>query len=143
DARESAVATLSARGVRVTATANVLPRIGELNPAPARAALREVFLRHVIGGKRLSRGTRFAALVRGATPDGVLTGGEALADRTGTDLVVVDVGGATTDVYSVLAPEGGPQPVSGTLWRSRTVEGDLGVRWGAPGVVEAAVAERL
>jgi uncharacterized protein (TIGR01319 family) len=33
--------------------------------------------------------------------------------------------------------------VAGTLWRARTVEGDLGVRWNAPGVVAAAQAERL
>jgi uncharacterized protein (TIGR01319 family) len=144
DARDEVVATLSERGIRVTGTANVLPRIGVLNPAPARAALREVFLRHVIGGKKLSRGTRFASLVRGATPDVVLTGVEALADQTGTDLVLVDVGGATTDVYSVLTPDGADgRAVAGTLWRSRTVEGDLGVRWSATGVVEAAVAERL
>ena len=60
---------------------NVLPRIGELNPQPARAAIREVFLRHVIGGKRLSRGPRFASLVRGATPDVVLTAVELLAEH--------------------------------------------------------------
>ena len=29
------------------------------------------------------------------------------------------------------------------LWRARTVEGDLGMRWSAPGVVEAARAEGL
>jgi uncharacterized protein (TIGR01319 family) len=127
----------------VTGTGNVLPRIGVLNPGPARAALREVFLRHVIGGKGLSRGTRFASLVRGATPDVVLTGVELLADHTGTDLVVLDIGGATTDVYSVLTPDGTQPAVAGTLWRSRTVEGDLGMRWTATGVVEAGVAERL
>ena len=140
-ARDEVVAILAR--LPVTATENVLPRIGVLNPGPARAALREVFLRHVIGGKKLSRGTRFASLVRGATPDVVLTGVEALADHTGTELVLVDVGGATTDVYSVLMPGDEGRAVAGTLWRSRTVEGDLGVRWGATGVVEAAVAERL
>ncbi|HEX2772248.1 MAG TPA: glutamate mutase L, partial [Micromonosporaceae bacterium] len=31
----------------------------------------------------------------------------------------------------------------GVLWRARTVEGDLGMRWSAPGVVDAAIAERL
>ena len=50
------------------------PASGSLDPGPARAAIREVFLRHVIGGKRLSRGPRFARLVRAATPDAVLTG---------------------------------------------------------------------
>jgi len=102
----------------------------------------------VIGGKRLSRGPRLGRLVRGATPDVVLTGVEVLADVRGEDLVVVDVGGATTDVYSVLTPDAertaGPgREVAGTLWHSRTVEGDLGVRWNAPGVVAAARAEKL
>jgi uncharacterized protein (TIGR01319 family) len=134
--------------VPVTVADNVLPRIGVLAPASARAAIREVFLRHVIGGKRLSRGPRFASLVRAATPDAVLTGIELLADHVGGDLLVVDVGGATTDVYSVLAPDaeretGSRREVAGTLWRARTVEGDLGVRWSAPGVIEAARVERL
>ncbi|SCF20747.1 glutamate mutase L [Micromonospora mirobrigensis] len=147
DARDELSALLAAAKVPVTAAENVLPRIGVLAPASARAAIREVFLRHVIGGKRLSRGGRFAGLVRAATPDAVLTGVEVLADTVGGDLVVVDVGGATTDVYSVLTPDerdtGPGREVAGTLWRARTVEGDLGMRWSAPGVVRAAVEERL
>jgi uncharacterized protein (TIGR01319 family) len=108
-----------------------------------------VFLRHVIGGTKLSRGPRLGRLVRGATPDLVLAGVEFLADTgSAPDLLLVDVGGATTDVYSVLTPDAerssGPgRDVVGTLWRSRTVEGDLGVRWNAPGVVAAARAEKL
>lgn len=148
DARAEVMATLAGRGVPVVPAENVLPRIGTLNPSPARAAIREVFLRHVIGGKRLSRGPRFASLVRGPTPDIVLTAVELLAGSAGVDLVVVDIGGATTDVYSVLSPDpdAGEEPagdVAGTLWQSRTVEGDLGMRSGAPGVVAAALAERL
>ncbi|MEV1290533.1 glutamate mutase L [Micromonospora sp. NPDC049679] len=147
DARDEVCAVLHGGGVPVTAAGNVLPRIGVLDPRPARTAIREVFLRHVIGGKRLSRGRRFAGLVRAATPDAVLSGVELLADTGTGDLVVVDIGGATTDVYSVLTPDergGGPSAeVAGVLWRSRTVEGDLGMRWSAPGVVRAAAAERL
>jgi hypothetical protein len=139
---------LAGRGVPVTVAGNVLPRIGVLDPGPARAAIREVFLRHVIGGKRLSRGGRFASLVRAATPDAVLAGVELLADLTGAGVLVVDVGGATTDVYSALVPdaeaETGPRrDVAGTLWRSRTVEGDLGVAVSAPGTLAAAAAEHL
>lgn len=148
EARGGVCAVLAAAGVPVVACDNVLPRIGVLAPAGARAAIREVFLRHVIGGKRLSRGRRFATLVRGATPDLVLTAVELLADAGAGDFAVVDVDGATTDVYSVVTPDaervGGPaREVAGTLWRSRTVEGDLGVRWSAPGVVAAARAEKL
>jgi hypothetical protein len=148
DARPEAAATLTERRIPVTVTGNVLPRIGVLDPGPARAAIREVFLRHVIGGKRLSRGPRFASLVRAATPDAVLAAVELLADLTGAGVLVVDVGGATTDVYSALLPdaeaESGPRrDVAGTLWRSRTVEGDLGVASGAAGTVAAATAEKV
>ncbi|MEV4711945.1 glutamate mutase L [Micromonospora sp. NPDC049374] len=147
DVRDDLHGLLAGAGVPVTVADNVLPRIGVLAPSSARSAIRQVFLRHVIGGKGLSRGGRFARLVRAATPDAVLSGVEVLADVAGGDLVVVDVGGATTDVYSVLTPDeraSGPgREVAGELWRARTVEGDLGVRWSAPGVLRAAVEERL
>jgi hypothetical protein len=148
DAAPSAADILRSRDISVTMASNVLPKIGVLDPGPARAAIREVFLRHVIGGKKLSKGRRFASLVRAATPDAVLAGVSLLADETGAGVLVVDVGGATTDVYSALVPDGeletGPRrDVAGTLWRSRTVEGDLGVAVGAPGTVAAAAAEKL
>jgi uncharacterized protein (TIGR01319 family) len=127
---------------RAVVTENVLPAIGRLNPGPARAAIREVFLRHVIGGKHLSKGPRFARLVKGATPDVVLDGVELLATRVSGDLLVVDVGGATTDVYSVLKNLD-TEEVAGVLRSARTVEGDLGMRWSSPGVVEAALKEKL
>jgi len=72
----------------------------------------------------------------------VLTAVELLAAETNADLAVVDVGGATTDVYSAVRPDG-ERAVAGTVWCARTVEGDLGVRAGAPGIVEAAASERL
>jgi uncharacterized protein (TIGR01319 family) len=152
DARDEVAAALAAAGVPVTATANVLPEIGRLDPVPARLAIREVFIRHVIGGKGLSSRADFPAMVRAATPDAVLAGVELLADGHGEtggagDVLVVDVGGATTDVYSVVTPQGEDavlrKEVVEVMWRSRTVEGDLGVRWNAEGVVTAAVAERL
>jgi uncharacterized protein (TIGR01319 family) len=148
DVRDAVCEALSAGRRTAIPTANVLPRIGVLDPLPARIAIREVFVRHVIGGKKLSRGPAFGRLVRAATPDAVLAGVELLADVPGIgDVVVVDVGGATTDVYSVLTPD--PEEaalhreVVEVLWRERTVEGDLGVRWNAPGIVAAAAAERL
>ena len=72
EVRDDAAAALTDHGLPVTVTGNVLPRIGVLDPGPARAAIREVFLRHVIGGKKLSHGPRFRSLVRAATPDAVL-----------------------------------------------------------------------
>ncbi len=137
---------------------NVLPRIGVLTPDSARAAIREMFLSHVIGGKHLSSRTdahdrSFTDLVRGATPDVVLTGVELLARGLDDlhpgagDVVVVDVGGATTDVHSVveLDPEdsGLAREVVATTPVTRTVEGDLGMRWSAVSTVEAAGRDDL
>jgi len=152
EARDEVEALLRDGGKTVYPTANVLPVIGRLDPQPARETIREVFIRHVIGGKGLSASADFPALVRAATPDAVLAGVEVLADGAAGiegvgDVLVVDVGGATTDVYSVVTPQGEDavlrREVVEVMWRARTVEGDLGTRWNAPGVVEAAVAERL
>lgn len=124
---------------------NVLPRIGVLAPASARAAVRELFLRHVIGGKHLSDRPEFLQMVQGATPDVVLTGLEALAEAAELPhgVAVVDVGGATTDVHSVVrldaeTGELGREVVAVTPV-TRTVEADLGMRWSAVTTAQAAI----
>ncbi len=146
-ARAEVAAALQSTGRRFVLTENVLPKIGVISPGGARAAIRQVFLRHVIGGKGLSKGPKFASMVRAATPDAMLRGVETLAARTGGDVMVLDIGGATTDVYSVVIPQGEDavlrKDVVAPLWHARTVEGDLGMRWNATGVAEAANAERL
>lgn len=146
DASAEASSLLEATGRRQVVTANVVPRIGDIAPEGARDAIRTAFLAHVIGGKGLSRGRTFADLVRAPTPDAVLRGVEVLAQVSG-DVIVVDIGGATTDVYSVLTPVGEDaslrREVVGQLWHARTVEADLGMRWNAQGIVEAAARERI
>jgi len=152
EVRDQVVRILRRRGVVTYSCANVLPHIGVLDPVPARTTIREVFIDHVIGGKHLSSRTDLRTFVKAATPDAVLTGVELLADGSDDvdgvgDVVVVDVGGATTDVYSVVTPDAEQDHLEreavSTLWRSRTVEGDLGVRWNAVGIVDAALQEQL
>ncbi|MFC5291006.1 glutamate mutase L [Actinokineospora guangxiensis] len=145
-ARDAALGLLQGRVV--VPTANVLPDVGELAPGPARAAIRSVFLDHVIGGKGLSRGSRFRRVVRTVTPDAVLAGVTRLAGVRASDssagaVVVVDVGGATTDVYSAVSTvDSGARTVALPADR-RTVEGDIGMRWSARGVVAEGVVERV
>ena len=147
DARAEVATSLESTGRRFVLTDNVLPQIGVINPDGARAAIRQVFLRHVIGGKGLSKGPEFAAMVRAATPDAMLRGVETLAAATDGDVLVLDIGGATTDVYSVISPQGEDatlrKDVVAPLWHARTVEGDLGMRWNATGVADAASVEHL
>jgi uncharacterized protein (TIGR01319 family) len=147
EVRAELASFLESTGRRFVLADNVLPQIGEINPDSARAAIRQVFLRHVIGGKGLSKGPEFAAMVRAATPDAMLRGVETLAAATDGDVLVFDIGGATTDVYSVISPEGEDavlrKDVVPQLWHARTVEGDLGMRWNAVGCADAAAAEHL
>jgi uncharacterized protein (TIGR01319 family) len=157
EARPAVEALLGASGTPCVLADNVVPRIGVLAPESARRAIREVFLSHVIGGKHLSSrvtaaGQRFEDLVLGATPDVVLTGVEVLAAEVGATapgagVVVVDIGGATTDVHSVVVLD----PEEAELSRevvaitpvTRTVEGDLGMRWSAATTALAAGAAGL
>jgi uncharacterized protein (TIGR01319 family) len=148
NAAATAEATSLLGELPVIVTDNVVPRIGVLEPDPARRAIREMFLAHVIGGKHLSSRADFTAMVRGATPDLVLTGVEVLAAETGGNgVVVIDIGGATTDVHSVirLDPEdaGLSREVVASTPVTRTVEGDLGMRWSALSTWEAAREARL
>ncbi|WP_322937973.1 glutamate mutase L [Nocardioides bizhenqiangii] len=128
-------------GVPHVLAGNAVPRIGVLAPESARAAVRAQFLQHVIAGKGLTaRGDELARLVQGPTPDVVLAGVEMLAlgiddERPGIgDVAVVDIGGATTDVYSVVtldaerSDDGLAHEVVAPTVANRTVEADLGMR---------------
>ena len=63
------------------------------------------------------------------------------------DILIVDVGGATTDVHSLSK---GEPSIKGAILKGlrepfakRTVEGDLGVRYSAPSLVEAVGVETV
>jgi ADP-dependent NAD(P)H-hydrate dehydratase / NAD(P)H-hydrate epimerase len=126
-ARDDALALLSATGRTVVACSNVAPQRGELVPGPARAAVAELYARQVVGGRGPAAAPRFRRLVRVGTPEAVGSGAAMLAGMLGARVLVVDVGCATTDVHRASpVPEPGP---------SRTVEGDLGMRSAAAGVL--------
>ena len=126
----------SGRDVRIVD--NVFPVPGEIVVAPTREAVRDLFLQHITRSKGLQGLMDVLQAECEPTPLAVSRSLWDLFDVDDDPVVLVDVGGATTDVHSV----GGRQyqhrsvdlPVPDVL---RTVEGDLGMRWGAPGVVEA------
>ncbi|TQN38172.1 uncharacterized protein (TIGR01319 family) [Blastococcus colisei] len=148
--RDEVAAVLRDGGLPVHEADNVLPDIGRLAPESARTAIRAVFLEHVIGGGRLSTDPGLRSWVRAVTPDAVLEGVTVLARVLAPErvsVVVLDVGGATTDVYCVPDPDAeqatlGREAV-GVPARRRTVEGDLGVSWSVEALRAAAVAEGL
>lgn len=131
--RVDAEALLRATGRTVVSCDNVTPRRGELVVGPAQAALAELYGRHALGGRGPAVAARFRRLVRVATPDAVARAATELARIRGARVLLVDVGCATTDVHSAGGRGGGAG--------RRTVEGDLGVRAAAGGVLIEGQAE--
>ena len=137
----------SLAGKTVLATENVMPEFNVLNIEPARAAIRQVFIERIVHAKGIDRAREEFDAVLMPTPAAVLEGARLLADGcdsvTGLGpLMVVDPGGATTDVHSVAS---GEPSVPGTILHGlpeprvkRTVEGDLGMRHNATNIVEVA-----
>ncbi len=124
---EEARGILEPAGFRVMVTANVYPGIDELDIVPARHAIHDAFEEHITHAPGMER---IAGFVSGSilpTPGAVLIAAELLAAAEG-DLVVVDVGGATTDVHSVTdgSPEMAAISTDPQPHAKRTVEGDLG-----------------
>lgn len=119
---------------------NVMPRLNQLNVDPCQKVIREVFLRRIIQAKGLSQAASLISGILMPTPAAVLTALTLLSEEMG-ELVSIDLGGATTDVYSIT--EGLPSHPSTVLrglpepYSKRTVEGDIGMRYSAQGVLDA------
>lgn len=143
---------LVAGGKEALPTENVLPRINELNIEPARRHIREVFIDRIILAKGIDAAAKYVDRTMMPTPVAVLNGAKLLAQGTDEtpgigELILLDIGGATTDVHSIavgeptkpgMIPKGIPEP-----YAKRTVEGDMGVRWNAHAIISSVGVERF
>ena len=136
----------------LTVCPNVMPKFGVLKIEQTQASIREIFLSRIIEAKGLSKTASMFSDILMPTPAAVLKAMTLLADgKNGIagigELVGVDVGGATTDVYSIA--DGMPQQVNRVYkglpepYAKRTVEGDIGMRYSLHGVVDAAGISRV
>jgi uncharacterized protein (TIGR01319 family) len=140
-------------GKEADVTDNVLPTLDEMNVEPVRALIRELFMKRIVKAKGLSEAQDFVGgNVVMPTPMAVLKGAELLSNGTGNEkglgeLIVVDVGGATTDVHSVAKgyPTRSGVVVKGIIppYNQRTVEGDLGIRYNAEHIVNQVGKEKF
>ncbi len=131
----------------VIVTENVMPTFNQLNITPAQHAIRDVFLERIVRAKGLSKAQELLDGILMPTPAAVMQALQLLSDGVDGqlgfgELMAVDLGGATTDVYSIAsgAPGSAATLLSGLPepYAKRTVEGDIGMRFSARGVVEAA-----
>ncbi|TVR51090.1 MAG: glutamate mutase [Spirochaetaceae bacterium] len=134
----------------VVVAENILPDLNTPNPEPARAAIREIFIGSITHGKGLDDVSRRTTGPVLPTPlvvyEYVKIISETVPGRR--EFCLVDIGGATTDVYSTggagglfggassgappVVLKGPPEPAI-----RRTVEGDLGMRVSAAAVLAA------
>ncbi len=139
-------------GREVYVCENVMPKFGVIKIDSAQKQIREIFLKNIVKAKGLTKAVSLMNDIVMPTPAAVMQAMTLLADGTGSEkgigeLIGVDVGGATTDVYSIAkglpqamntATKGTPEPSA-----KRTVEGDIGMRYSIRGIAEAAGIERI
>jgi len=144
-AQDEARAILAGSGKAVSLTKNVMPQIGTIDVDPCREVIREIFIRNIIQAKGIAKAKSIVKDIIMPTPVAVLTAAQLLAEgyreeKGWGELIVVDVGGATTDVHSIAtgAPTKGGVVLTGLPepYVKRTVEGDLGVRHNIHTLVE-------
>ncbi len=138
---EACAGILTGAGREAIRCENVMPTFNQLNIGPAQAVIRELFLKRIVAGKGLTKAQALLDGILMPTPSAVLAALTLFAEDAG-ELVAADLGGATTDIYSIT--EGLPTRAGTILkglpepYAKRTVEGDIGMRYSARGVVEGA-----
>lgn len=139
-------------GCEIYVCPNVMPKFGVLNIEPTQKQIRQIFLDRIIQAKGLSSAAALLSDIMMPTPAAVMAAMELLSEGcegvSGIgDLVAVDVGGATTDIYSMAdgMPEGMNTVFKGIPepFAKRTVEGDIGMRYSVHGILEAAGVDRI
>ena len=119
---------------------NVMPTLDSLDIMPAKAAINRLFMEKIVEAKGLGEVSNLMDAPIIPTPLAVFLAAEIASNELGT-LAAVDVGGATTDVYSVtegaptkrgVIPKGLPEP-----YTKRSVEGDIGMRYSLESLIEA------
>lgn len=138
--------------INFSITENVMPKLNELNVEPAREEIRQVFMKNIIEAKGLNNAESFVNGILMPTPAAVLKAAKVLSKGSDKEegigeIVIVDIGGATTDIHSLA--KGEPSKPGVTFrgleepFAKRTVEGDLGMRYSALSLWEAAGTRKL
>lgn len=122
---------------------NVMPKLNKLNVDDAKSKIQEIFIDKIIYAKGIQKIEEKIDDVIFPTPTAVLNAAKLLSEGYNNeegfgDLVLVDIGGATTDIYSMSL--GLPKKLNTIVYgleepfAKRTVEGDLGMRYSVSGV---------
>ncbi len=145
-------AILEKAGKEIYVTENVMPVFNELNIEPVQGLIRDIFLKRIIEAKGLTELAHSLSTPIIPTPSAILNAVTLYADGCEQEkgigeLLAVDLGGATTDVYSVAkgTPDSGNTIFRGLpeVYAKRTVEGDIGMRYSAKGIFDAVSVDYI
>ena len=122
---------------------NMIPKLGEMNVEPVQEVIRNLFLQRITDMKGFDQVKKAFDNDFTPTPKAVLDAGELLSKGTERQnglgqLMIIDIGGATTDVYSMNSNKsylGAKLTGLEEPYEKRTVEGDLGMRESSESVI--------
>ncbi|UCC79796.1 MAG: glutamate mutase L [Candidatus Zixiibacteriota bacterium] len=138
DAREAIKSTLSHKSA-LDIVDNLRPVLERENLHPAREKIHDLFMEHVMaqapGYNKLMEWTDAPIM---PTPGAVGKIIKRVADEENIEAVGVDIGGATTDVFSVFRPESKPE---GEF--NRTVSANLGMSYSVSNVFAEATLPKV
>jgi len=131
---------------------NVMPKLNTLKIDSARDVIKNIFMNNIVGAKGIKKIEDEIDGVLFPTPHAVLKAAELLSrgymhESGFGEILLVDIGGATTDVYSIAS--GSPKRANAFLrgleepFAKRTVEGDLGMRYSALGILKNLTEEQI
>jgi uncharacterized protein (TIGR01319 family) len=124
--------------IALKAVPNLRPTLERENLDPARDEIHELFLEHVMQqAPGYSKLLDWASEEVMATPNAVGKLMKSYAEQEGINILGVDIGGATTDVFSVF------QDPSGTRIYNRTVSANLGMSYSICNVLKEAKIENI
>lgn len=131
---------------------NVMPVVNKINADKLREVIREVFMKNITKAKGMENVQNDVDSIIMPTPAAVIKATEILAkgyenNEGFGDILVVDIGGATTDVHSVAKglPKANNIQLKGLEepYIKRTVEGDLGMSYSAMALYEATTLNKI
>ncbi len=137
---------------RIEICPNVMPKFNVLNIEPTKAAIRELFIKNIVSAKGLDEAQKIIDNEIIPTPlavyDIAMLLSKGFDDEEGIgELMIYDIGGATTDVYSMA--DGSPKN-DNVLYHGlyepydkRSVEGDIGMRYSSSSLVDEATLTKV
>ncbi len=145
DCQDEIEAIFESNNINYAIADNVMPKVNELQIDEAREEIRKVFIDTIIEAKGIKKAQEMVGAVIMPTPEAVLKAATLLADgyedcKGVGDLMIIDIGGATTDVHSIGhgLPTRSDVALKGLseAYSKRTVEGDLGMRYSVMSILD-------